>query len=63
MQTVNLHKYLASEKKEFVLSKQLLRSGSAVGALVREAEVGKKIAVHEFCSWLAMLTINSIRKI
>jgi len=35
---VNLYKYLASEKKEFVLSKQLLRSGTAVGALVREAE-------------------------
>jgi len=33
-----LHKYLAGEKKEFVLSKQLLRSGTAVGALVREAE-------------------------
>jgi four helix bundle protein len=29
---VNLHKYLASEKKEFVLSKHLLRSGTAVGA-------------------------------
>jgi len=35
---VNLHKYLANEKKEFVLSKQLLRSGTSVGALVREAE-------------------------
>jgi four helix bundle protein len=38
VRTVNLHKYLANEKKEFVLSKQLLRSGTAVGALVREAE-------------------------
>jgi four helix bundle protein len=35
---VNLHRFLASEKKEFVLSKQLLRSGTAIGALVREAE-------------------------
>ena len=35
---VNLYKYLAAEKKEFVLSKQLLRSGTAVGALVREAQ-------------------------
>ncbi|MBI5094297.1 MAG: four helix bundle protein [Candidatus Hydrogenedentes bacterium] len=35
---VNLHKYLRSEKKEFVLSKQLLRSGTANAALVREAE-------------------------
>lgn len=35
---VKLYQYLQSEKKEFVLSKQLLRSGTAVGALVREAE-------------------------
>lgn len=26
------------EKKEFILSKQLMRSGTAIGALVREAE-------------------------
>jgi four helix bundle protein len=35
---VNLHKYLQSKKRELILSKQLLRSGTAVGALVREAE-------------------------
>lgn len=35
---VNLYKYLTTDKKEFVLSKQLLRSGTAVGALVREAQ-------------------------
>jgi len=35
---VNLYKILTKEKKEFVMSKQLLRSGTSVGALVREAE-------------------------
>ncbi len=35
---VKLYKYLCESKKEFVLSKQLLRSGTAVGALVREAQ-------------------------
>ncbi|QVL43436.1 MAG: four helix bundle protein [Alcanivorax sp.] len=30
--------YLRSRKREYVLSKQLLRSGTAIGALVREAE-------------------------
>ena len=35
---VNLSQLLFTEKKEFVLSKQLLRSGSAIGALIREAE-------------------------
>ncbi|NOY96908.1 MAG: four helix bundle protein [Chlorobi bacterium] len=35
---VNLYNYLCKQKKEFVLRKQLLRSGTAVGALVREAQ-------------------------
>ncbi|MTK52463.1 four helix bundle protein [Paludibacter sp.] len=35
---VNLFKYLNEEKKEFLMSKQLLRSGTSVGAMVREAE-------------------------
>lgn len=35
---VNLYKHLCNEKKEFILSKQLLRSGTAIGALVKEAE-------------------------
>lgn len=35
---VHLYKYLSECKKEFVLSKQLLRSGTAIGALVSEAE-------------------------
>lgn len=35
---VKLYQYLQDGKKEFVLSKQLLRSGTSVGAMVREAE-------------------------
>lgn len=35
---VNLYKFLIAENKEYVLSKQILRCGTAVGALVREAE-------------------------
>ena len=35
---VKLYQFLCETKKEFVLSKQLLRSGTAVGALIREAE-------------------------
>lgn len=37
IQVVELCKEL-QEKKEFILSKQLMRSGTAIGALVREAE-------------------------
>jgi four helix bundle protein len=35
---IQTYKYLIQTKKEFVISKQLLRSGTAVGALVREAQ-------------------------
>jgi four helix bundle protein len=35
---VKLYQYLTEQKREFVMSKQLLRSGTAVGALVREAQ-------------------------
>ena len=35
---VKLHRFLCAAKSEYVLSKQLLRSGTAIGALVREAQ-------------------------
>jgi four helix bundle protein len=38
LRVVKLAKYLEHEKREFVLSRQVLRSGTAIGALVREAE-------------------------
>ncbi len=38
LRIVQLYKYLTTEQKEYILSKQLLRSGTAIGALVREAE-------------------------
>ena len=37
---IMLYKHLCSEKKEFVLSKQLLRSGTSIGANITEAEYG-----------------------
>ena len=37
VRVVNLNKHLHSRFSEYVLSKQLLRSGTAIGALVREA--------------------------
>ena len=35
---VMLYQYLSEEKKEFVLSKQLLRSGTSIGANIAEAQ-------------------------
>ena len=38
LRVVKMCQFLSVEKKEFVLSKQLLRSGTSIGALVRESE-------------------------
>lgn len=38
LRIIKLYKYLVSEQKEYVLSKQVLRSGTSVGALIKEAE-------------------------
>jgi four helix bundle protein len=38
LRIVKLFQYLQNEKKEYVIGKQLLRSGTAIGALIREAE-------------------------
>lgn len=38
---VNLYKYLCDAQKEFTLSKQLLRSGTSIGANIREGIQGQ----------------------
>jgi four helix bundle protein len=64
---VKLYKYLVDKKTEYVLSKQMLWSGTAIGALVREALNGESTAdfIHklgiaqkeadETCYWLELL--------
>ena len=41
VRAVKLYRYLCDEKREYVLSKQLLRSGTSIGANVREALQGQ----------------------
>ena len=41
---VNAYKYLRTEKQEFVLSKQILRSGTSIGANIEEAIGGQSNA-------------------
>jgi len=62
-----LYQYIQSEKKEYVLSKQLLRSGTSVGAMIREAEHSESKAdfihkmaiaqkeINESIYWLELL--------
>lgn len=64
---VKLYQYLCNDKKEFVLSKQLLRSGTSVGAMVRESEHSESKAdfihklsiaqkeINETINWLELL--------
>lgn len=47
---VNLYKYLCNDKKEFVLSKQILRSGTSIGANIAESECA--ISKKDFLSKL-----------
>ena len=44
IRVVKLYKYLCDDKKEYVLSKQLLRSGTSIGANVNEAQAGQSKA-------------------
>jgi four helix bundle protein len=41
VKVINVYKQIVAQHKEFVLSKQFLKAGTAPGALVREAEYGQ----------------------
>ncbi|MCK6614234.1 MAG: four helix bundle protein [Ignavibacteriaceae bacterium] len=44
LRIVKLGKYLREEKRDFILSKQIIRSSTAIGALVRESEYAESKA-------------------
>ncbi|MBT3478729.1 MAG: four helix bundle protein [Candidatus Marinimicrobia bacterium] len=72
---VKLYQYLTTEKNEYVLSKQLLRSGTSVGAMVRESEHAEskadfihKLAIaqkesNETLYWLELLNRTDYLKV
>jgi four helix bundle protein len=41
LRVIKLYQYLTKEKREFILSKQLMRSGTSIGANIREAVRGQ----------------------
>ena len=67
LRVIKLYKYLCSKKREFVMSKQIMRSGTSIGANVREATRAQStpdfiskmnIALkeaEETCYWLELL--------
>ena len=44
LRIVRLHRYMVSNKREFVLSQQLLRSGTSIGANIKEAQFAQSKA-------------------
>ena len=58
LRVVNLFQYLQKKKKEFVMSKQLLRAGTAVGAMVREAEFAESRSDFTHKMSIALKEIN-----
>ncbi len=52
LRIVKLSRYLQQEHKEYILSKQVVRSGTAIGALIREAQYAQSKA-----DFLSKLTI------
>ena len=54
VRVVKLYKFLCDEKKEYILSKQLLRSGTSIGANINEAQAGPSKA-----DFIAKMSISS----
>ena len=57
VRVVKLYKYFCDEKKEYVLSKQLLRCGTSTGANINEAQAGRSKA-----DFIAKMSIASKKK-
>lgn len=53
LRIIKMYRYLCEEKKEFVLSKQVLRSGTSIGANIREGFYGQSDA-----DFIAKLSIS-----
>jgi len=53
LRVIKLYKYLTKEHQEYMLSKQILKSGTAIGALIKEAQYAQSKA-----DFLHKLTIS-----
>ena len=74
VRVINLYKFLVDTKREYIISKQLLRSGTAPGALIREAQnaeskadfIHKLVIAQKECDetvyWLELLVVTEYLK-
>jgi four helix bundle protein len=72
VRVVKMARWLQNEKKEYVVGKQLLKAGTAVGALVSEAAYGQSKAdfiskmsialkeAHETSYWIKLMVASEI---
>ena len=59
LRIIKLYQFLQTEKKEFILSKQLLRCGTSVGAMVRESEKSVRINISRHHRDKKTININN----
>ena len=61
LRIVNLYKYLCDEKSEFVMSKQLLRCGTSIGAYIAESEHAQSTADFISKLYIALKEANETK--
>ena len=61
LRIVKLHKYLQKNHKEYVLSKQILRSGTSIGALMSEAKYAQSTADYLNKQYIALKEANETK--
>jgi four helix bundle protein len=58
LRVVKLYRFLTEEKKEFVISKQVLRSGTSIGANIKESECAQSKADFKTKLYVAFKEAN-----
>ena len=61
LHTIKLYSFLCKEKQEYVMSKQLLRSGTAIGALISESKFAQSRADFISKMYIALKEANETK--
>ena len=61
LRIVNLYKYLCNDKTEYVMSKQLLRCGTSIGANISESEHAQSTADFISKLYIALKEANETK--
>jgi len=61
LRMIKAYKHITQEQREFILSKQVLRSGTAIGALIRKGEHARSKA--DFVNKKVEVSTENIRNI